>query len=73
VFGEVHLFKPYLKDLKMDPNYRISNGIAGECLLELLYPNDSIIGDYVCSVANIGGNDSLTFTIEKLLGEFFSQ
>jgi hypothetical protein len=65
------VFKPYtLKDLREDANCRISIGEYGECLLEFFYLNESAIGDFVCSVANMGGNDSLTYTIDKLLGKF---
>jgi hypothetical protein len=57
-----------IKDLRENANYRISIGRYGECLLEFFYLNSSSIGDYVCSVANLAGNDSLIYTIEKLFG-----
>jgi hypothetical protein len=69
--NKLYLFKPYaIKDLRENANYRISIGDYGECLLEFFYLNESSIGDSVCSVENLVGNDSLTYTIDELLGKF---
>jgi hypothetical protein len=41
----------------------------GEYIVEFKHTNDSILGEYLCSATNIIGTETLTFTIDKLIGK----
>jgi hypothetical protein len=53
----------------MNSNYRVFTGNRREYLLEFLHPNDSILGEYVCSAINVLGKDTLDITINELIGK----